>query len=74
MADQKPIIEIKIYQDDEDTSRLKATGSSKVSVNAIFMPLALLIERMIDVLDENPEATMRDVGINMKSREEVDNG
>ena len=71
MADQKPIIEISIYQENEDTSTLKASGIINAPIKAIFMPLATLVDRMIDILDENPEATMRDMGINPKSKEEV---
>ncbi|WBL42360.1 hypothetical protein PBT90_00070 [Algoriphagus halophytocola] len=74
MPDQKPIIEIQIYQEDEDSSTLKATGTINAPIKTIFMPLATIVDRMIDILNENPEATMKDMGINLTSKEEVTYG
>lgn len=74
MSDQKPIIEIEIFHEEEDTSTLKASGTINTPIRHIFMPLAILVNNMIDILDKNPDATMKDLGINFTSEEEVDNG
>ena len=73
MPDQEPIMELQIFQSGNHHSTLHTTGSKNVSVKSVCMPLAILVDKMLDAMEANPEAKMSDLGIQFKE-EEVDNG
>ncbi len=70
---EKEILTLKILHNEaEESSTLSAVCEKNGSLRAVAMPLMMLVDKMIDTLDENPNATLLDMGI--LATKEVDNG
>jgi hypothetical protein len=75
MADDKVLMTLTITQDEEGNPALKSSGPKNAQMYPICLPLAILVDKMLTCLDENPEALMSDLeNFSNQLDEEVNDG
>ncbi len=66
---EREVLSMKIMHNEGDrSSTLSAVCQKDAPLESVAMPLMMLVEKMLDVMNVNPKATLLDVGMVVKKK------